>query len=279
MYGINVGQTLPETVEVAQKILKDVTMLPIEPFNQPLPDPPVKGATLVVSIDLEADGCDAKSGTDVVSIGLVGVDWGTLKVVLRYEASFSYYTSGPPIPLSPDRVINPFWIDKNTNKPNEGWTRLVNAQRNRLKVATELSEIIGDLRKRGWKIHVAARPAGYDFRQLVGFFESCDLENPFGFGGAGDLTCIGQKIAAFQLALGLPVTSFNEVMKNVIGRNALTHGGLQDAIDQIVTFSVVERMMAAVGVSFQKLTTQGPLSWTDQDQARLDELTSLLRKH
>lgn len=66
------------------------------------------------------------------------------------------------------------------------------------------------------------------------------MASPFGFGGASHVTCIGQIFIGITLALGIEPARFNDVMKRVIGRSALTHGGLQDARDQAATWYAVK---------------------------------------
>lgn len=66
------------------------------------------------------------------------------------------------------------------------------------------------------------------------------MASPFGFGGASQVTCVGQVFLGIAWALGVEPTGFNDVMKRVIGRAALTHGGLQDARDQAATWYAVK---------------------------------------
>lgn len=58
-----------------------------------------------------------------------------------------------------------------------------------------------------------------------------NMESPFGFGGASQVTDIGQQCAAMARALGSYEFDFRVLLSNVVGRQ-LIHSGKQDAIDQ-----------------------------------------------
>lgn len=204
-----------------------------------------------VSLDLEADGDDRHpivSGTDVVSVGMTIIGQvevnGPLVVLANYEASCDYANEEQ---LELNVVKNKFWMVG--DEPGEGWKRLVRGQRDRREVALEIQILINELKNLGWSCHLFARPVGYDFRQIHGFFTSLGLHCPFGFGGAGGVTDMGQKVNAFQLCYGVPETSFNIVMKNVIGRDNLSHGGLQDAMDQLVTYMVITDLIKRINAN------------------------------
>jgi hypothetical protein len=126
----------------------------------------------------------------------------------------------------------------------------------------------------------AAAPPHYDARN--------NMESPFGFGGASQVTDIGQQIAAFHKALGPPSElefDFGVVLGNVVGRQ-LIHSGKQDAIDQAsVWYAVVdavEALVAAQRALFSALETLGlgdaSNCWDklQQVQAARDRLHKLL---
>lgn len=80
---------------------------------------------------------------------------------------------------------------------------------------------------------------GFSLDQKVEEDSRGTMTSPFGFGGASHVTCVGQIFIGIAFGLGFEPAGFNDVMKRVIGRSALAHGGLQDAIDQAATWYAV----------------------------------------
>lgn len=75
------------------------------------------------------------------------------------------------------------------------------------------------------------------------------MASPFGFGGATQVTDMGQQINGAALMVGiLEGVDFRKLLQKVLGR-ALTHNGLQDARDQ-----------AAVWWHFKQLAALGSLN-------------------
>lgn len=201
-------------------------------------------AVCELSLDVECDGVNSDiDGSDLVSLGLYGKgqveEGGEWVTIVSYEVSVNHIDGTP---LDPQNPVNPFWKDKETNLPNEGWERICTGQRDRKEVAQELISLVAELKSRGWTPHVLARPAPFDFGKLSGFFKTMGFQNPFGFGGASQVTDIGQRVMQIQETFGCKVTRFNDVMKNVIGRDCLAHGGLQDSIDQWDTWHAVRTL-------------------------------------
>jgi hypothetical protein len=221
-----------------------------------------------VHIDLEGSGGKLQTLSGVCAFGFYGVD-ETQQEVLAYEVAVQ------PLVCDDPEQIATYW---ETDANRAAWKRIVEARRPRLEVAAEIKAVFGRLSELGWKAHIFARPASYDFRELTTFFESlgvailseriaklspearlrqmvcgfdldligseaCDprgkMVSPFGFGGASQVTDIGQQIAGMCIALGISPPPFNSVMKAVIGRSQLAHGGLQDAKDQAATWYAV----------------------------------------
>lgn len=82
--------------------------------------------------------------------------------------------------------------------------------------------------------------------------EENNMESPFGFGGASQVTDIGQQIAAW-VRLFVPADQvqpdFNKFLNKIVGRQ-LIHSGKQDAIDQYLVWTsvcnVIDRLNAAI---------------------------------
>jgi hypothetical protein len=251
--------------------------IPFAPFDlNSLEGPTSITGVLDVHIDLEGSGGKLNTLQGTCAFGFLGIDAQSLKEVLVYEVAVGALYRDDPTQLAE------FW-DLPANK--DAWKRILVARRDRIEVANEIQQIVGRLKALGWTIHIYARPVGYDFRELTTFFESLgvahletdvrfwkgqlgahqilsqivcgfpilgDVEppnrsmvSPFGFGGASQVTDINQVIYGMCLALGFRRVNFNDVMKSVIGRSTLAHGGLQDARDQAKTWYAIKANLAA----------------------------------
>lgn len=81
---------------------------------------------------------------------------------------------------------------------------------------------------------------------IVRDYRNSNMVSPFGFGGQTQVIDIAQQMIGMAKGIGFQPLHFNQVMKKVIGRDQLSHGGLQDAIDQLQTWEKVLDLSDAV---------------------------------
>jgi len=168
------------------------------------------------------------------------------------------------------------------------WLSICDKAQPRLLVIEEIRTVMHAARQAGWTIHLLARPATYDFRELTAFFQTSGIEflsqredfkngsmssadilaqicapfdlrkdmpthfdarnmmaSPFGFGGATQVTDIGQQINGAALVLGIEnAVDFRNLLQKVLGRQ-LTHNGLQDARDQADVWDHFKKLIKA----------------------------------
>jgi len=236
-----------------------------------------KYAVADVYIDLEACGGPYQSVNGTRSIGMHVRSRATGLTIFEKE----WYPSALADIDCKLQTIT-YW---NQPQNRAEWGLICSKTQPRLHVIEEIRDVMATARKAGWTIHLLARPAPYDFRELTAVFQTAGIEilsqredfnagsmapadilaqicapfdlrkdmpthfdarnmmaSPFGFGGATQVTDIGQQINGAALVLGINnAVDFRKLLQKVLGRE-LTHNGLQDARDQ-----------ADVWIHFQKL--------------------------
>lgn len=240
--------------------------IPNQPFDfaswQVQKPQPGQTDLLEVHVDLEGSGIPRQvCGVCAIGLYMGWMDADGWHEVLRYEAAIDTLWDHPD-------QMKRFW---NTPNHQSAWDRIEAAKRPSDQVAKEITQILTTLREAGWKPHFFARPVGYDFREFSNFFTTQGLASfkrnvidsgnvdyvhkeavmtiyqnlllgdpcPFGFGGAMDVTDINQQMRGWCQMLGIPPVDFKIPMAKVLGRSCLAHGGLQDAIDQALTYHTI----------------------------------------
>lgn len=237
-----------------------------------------------IYIDLEACGGPFQSVNGTRSVGMHVRSRATNATIFEGEWCISSLAG-----IDCPEQIKEFW-----SKPANAaeWEAICAKSKPRLEVLKEIRELIQNATNDGWTIHVLARPATYDFRELTALFQTAGIEilshrqdflngemspqsilqqicasfdlreprpsyftprnmmaSPFGFGGATQVTDMGQQINGAALMVGiLEGVDFRKLLQKVLGRE-LTHNGLQDARDQ-----------AAVWWHFKQLVKRGDLN-------------------
>lgn len=92
---------------------------------------------------------------------------------------------------------------------------------------------------------------------IVRDYRNSNMVSPFGFGGQTQVIDIAQQMIGMAKGIGFQPLHFNQVMKKVIGRDQLSHGGLQDAIDQLQTWEKVLDLSDAVHVARREAVMLG----------------------
>jgi hypothetical protein len=226
-----------------------------------------KYAIADVYIDLEACGGPYQALNGTRSVGMHVRSRTTGVTIFEAEWCVSAL-AGIDCPVQ----VQEFWF-KPANK--DEWDAICAKEKPRLEVLNEIRTVVQDAVKNGWFIHVLARPATYDFRELTALFQTAGIEilsrrpdfankemspqqilsqicapfdlrepvpayfnprnmmaSPFGFGGATQVTDMGQQINGAALMVGNHNgVDFRKLLIKVLGRE-LTHNGLQDARDQ-----------------------------------------------
>jgi hypothetical protein len=247
--------------------------IPTTPFDiDGLQAPTEPRRQLDVHIDLEGSGGRTNTLNGVCAIGMLGVDSETRKEIFAYEVAVE------PLVRDDEFQIKDYW-EKPAHKsawerivaarrPRLEVAEEILAMVKRLRelgweimlfarpAAYDFRELTGFFQTLGVQrvsdtLEGLAADGNFDrirAQAVTGFpLAEAVIENPrgtmaspFGFGGASQVTCVGQVFLGIAWALGVEPTGFNDVMRRVIGRAALTHGGLQDARDQAATWYAVK---------------------------------------
>lgn len=235
------------------------------------------GAIALVFVDVESCGGPRQSLSGVRSVGFHVRSAADRRILFEHEWRIA--------PLA--GIDCPFQKAAFWDAHPEQWNALNDHPLPRHEAIAAIRLFATEMRKLGWQLHLLARPAAYDFREITNLFETAGIDilsrrgdflaqmmspqaileqacssydlsapkpghfddrhmlnSPFGFGGASQVSDVGQQIVAVADMLGFSPPDFRRLLVKVNGAE-LEHTALQDARDQAAVWFAFQDGVAA----------------------------------
>ena len=179
--------------------------------------------TATISFDVEADG-DSPTMTNMLSIGLYVFD-ELGDEVCTYQRNIKPRRNKVP----DERCMQEFWY-----RNPKAWAFVQQDQIAAEDCMDEISELLGNLKKRFQKIRWVARPASYDWQWLNGYYDEFGAKDKTRLGFKA--RCISTMFDVYKAVNNLTKKEEDAAWDRMTAGHSMTHNPLDDAKFQAVLY-------------------------------------------